>query len=331
MLKFMYRSLSTFLYYPGKCLRWLIWNLLSERTRLGSELRLTGQPLLHPFEVPAPTVLEETRCELERLRNIALSGYLPGLSENVRSVVESTLRSVVTEKSYATTFPMASLHGCSSSKAKHRSDRAACSSMAELGALIDDLRDLKGKSGGEVVSACLEWPELRLDEGVRLTTDDWHKRFYWSNSGGSHHMAVLCYELQRQDKQWCPKVEIKEFSLNVSALKRVTDVASLFIITPKPRSYGLDRLFQPLGHHVYSSELRSRLGVELLPLEVGQGILSRYDLVVIDHSKKYASLSLKRLSEAVEAGYAMTFQDFLASWAEADTKDRMPSVHDVMN
>ena len=73
--------------------------------------------------------------------------------------------------------------------------------MAELGELINDLKDLEGKSGGDIVSACLAWSELRLHEGISLTTDNWHRRFYWSNAGGSHHMAVLCYELQRQEKE----------------------------------------------------------------------------------------------------------------------------------
>ncbi|MFP3338809.1 hypothetical protein R0J91_12560, partial [Micrococcus sp. SIMBA_131] len=81
-----------------------------------------------------------------------------------------------------------------------------------------------------------------------------------------------------------------------------------------PGTYGLDKVFRPLSYRRNLSELHSRLGVELLSLGTGQGILSRYDLVVVDHSKKYASLSLKRLSEAVAAGYAITFEEFLLSW-----------------
>lgn len=294
----------------------LIWNLLSERAQLEIELRLAGHPLLHPSEVPTPTILEDTRCELERLRDVEFSGYLPGLSENVRVLVERSLKALVKDRLYTATFPMATLHGCSASKARYRPDRAGCDTMAELGELINDLKDLEGKSGGDIVSACLAWSELRLHEGISLTTDNWHRRFYWSNAGGSHHMAVLCYELQRQEKQWQPEVEIKEFSLNVEALEPINNVASLFVITPKPGSYGLDRVFKPLNYRQAFSELHSRLGVELLSLGAGQGILSRYDLVVVDHSKKYASLSLKRLSEAVAAGYAITFEEFLLSWSE---------------
>ena len=35
--------------------------------------------------------------------------------------------------------------------------------MAELGKLINDLKDLEGKSGGDIVSACLAWPGLNSD------------------------------------------------------------------------------------------------------------------------------------------------------------------------
>lgn len=327
MIRFSLRSISKPLHYLDACLRWFVWNLLSDRTRLGIELRLSNQPFVPPSSAPAPTILEDTRCELERLRNVELSGYSPGLSENARSIVERTLRSLVKEGSYRAKFPMASLHGCSSSKARHRPDRAACSTMAALGALIDDLKDLDGKREGEIVSACLEWRELRLDQGIRLTTDDWHKRFYWSNSGGSHHMAVLCYELQRQEKLWCPEVEIKEFSLNIEALEQVSDTASLFVVTPRPGCYGLDKVFQPMSYRRNFSELRSRLGIELFPLRLGLGILSRYDLVVIDHSKKYASLSLKRLTEAVGAGFAMTLQDFLTSCKDPMAENTTQSVN----
>src|SRR5690554_799381 len=314
MIRFSTHLATRAIHWVNECLRWLIWNLLSERAQLEIELRLNGHPLLHPSEVPTPTILEDTRCELERLRDIEFSGYLPGMSENVRVVIDRSLKALVTDRLYTASFPMATLDGCSASKARYRPDRAGCATMAELGKLINDLKDLQGKSGEDIVSACLAWPELRLHEGIRLTTDNWHRRFYWSNAGGSHHMAVLCYELQRQEKQWNPEVKIKEFSLNVKALEPINSAASIFVITPKPGSYGLDKVFRPLSYRRNLSELHSRLGVELLSLGTGQGILSRYDLVVVDHSKKYASLSLKRLSEAVAAGYAITFEEFLLSW-----------------
>ncbi len=246
------------------------------------ELRLAGHPLLHPSEVPIPTILEDTRCELERFRDVEFSGHLPGLNEKVRVLVERSLKALVTDRLYTASFPMVTLHGCSASKARYRPDRARCAAMAELGKLINDLKDLEGKSGGDIVSACLAWPELRLHEGIRLTTDNWHRRFYWSNAGGSHHMAVLCYELQSQEKQWQPEVEIKEFSLNVEALEPIKNEASLFVITPKPGSYGLDRVFKPLNYRKNLSELHSRHGVELLSLGTGQGFYP----VTADKSKK---------------------------------------------
>lgn len=295
-------------------LRWLVWYLKSERQQLNVELQLVGMPIQPPSAVRTPTIFAGTRCELEKLRGIDITGHLPGLSSDARELVQRAFGELVQERIYTTRFPMASLHGCAASKAIAWPERSVCSTMAELGEMIDDLEDLEGKSGGEIISACLAWPELRLDQGIQLLTDSWHRRFYWCNDGGSHHMAVLCYELQKQRKRWCPEVQVREYFLKLEALESLREAVSIFVVMHKPRAYGLDRVFKPLGDRQGLSDVHGRLGVEVVSPGTEFGSLSCYDLVLVDHSKKHAPLVLKRFREAVSEGYALAFTDFLSGW-----------------
>lgn len=307
----------------GRCLMWLFWHLKSERKQLEIELQLVGKPLLPPSAVQSPTIFAGTRCELERLRNVKLTGYLPGLSDYARELVTRALEELVEQRIYTTRFPIASLHGCTAGKAIAWPERASCGTMAEMGEMVDDLKSLEGKSGGDIISACLDWPELRLDEGIRLLTDSWHQRFYWCNEGGSHHMAVLCHELQKQRKQWRPEVQVSEYSLRLEALNPLSGMVSIFVVMHEPSASGLDQVFKPLQYRRGLSELYDRLGVDVLSPGTEFGSLSYYDLVIVDHSKKHASLVLRRMREAVAGGSALAFTEFLTGWMDRNQQPQL--------
>lgn len=69
-----------------------------------------------------------------------------------------------------------------------------------MGALVDDLRGFQGHDGGYIIGAFMAWLELRLDQGIRLSRDNWHQRFYWRGCGGTLHMVVLSHQLQQQKR-----------------------------------------------------------------------------------------------------------------------------------
>lgn len=106
-------------------LQWLFWHLKSERQQLNGELQLLGKPFTSPAAVRSPTILADTRCELEKLTEIELEGYRPGLSENIRELVGRAFRDLVETRLFTIQFPMAELHGCTSSKARARPERAS--------------------------------------------------------------------------------------------------------------------------------------------------------------------------------------------------------------
>lgn len=290
---------------------------LPERFQVASSLKLRSlKPFDFPPEVPAPTVDSDTRCQLERFREYRLEGYLPGLTDANAALVNESLAGLVQVETYTTRFPMAELDGFTSSKSTMSTNRLRASqpNMAAMGRLVDDLRDLQGKGEGEIIDACLAWGELRLEKGIRLLTDDWHKRHYWLNSGGSHHMAVLCYELQRQKKDWSPEVEIRKYSLDLTSLARLGNRVSLFVVMRDRELYGYEQIFEPLPRLLRGEDVRIKLGVSVPSSVLGSAHLAEYQLVVLDHSQAYSAIALKQIDEALAQGKAMRFRDFLQAW-----------------
>ncbi len=289
----------------------LKWSVMSERQRVASSLKIIDlKPFKHPRVTPVPTVNLATRMRLEILRSIKLDGFHIGLSDEARSLLLSVFSEVVRERVYKAAFPMSHLHGFSASKCTMSTNRERVSqlSMADMGALVDDLPDLEGLEGGEIIDACLAWPELRLHHGIRLYTDNWHKRFYWGNSGGSHHMAVLCYELQKQHREWRPEVEIHEEILDVLPLQRLSNKVSVFVVMDDNR---YRNIFAPLPGSL--GQAQQKLGIRMqylgTPWETGG-----YQLVIIDHSREYSDLCHEQLSSLADAGFAMRLRDFLLAW-----------------
>lgn len=295
----------------------IAWMFVPEQQKVIQSLRIRQLPtFIHPHKLSPPTVYFETRCFLEFFRQYRCDGYQPGLSNDGQLLVEQALNGLVSERSYTTIFPMASLHGFMSSKSTMSSNRmrVSQSTMADMGRLVDDLRDLEGKAGDEIIAACKAWGELRLDQGIRLVTDNWHRRYYWRNVGGSHHMAVLCYELQRQGKAWEPEVEICEYNLDTGSLDRLRGKVSIFVVMRDDSLLGYDQVFEPLPSDLRYEGLRKSLGVAIPIPNYLKLPFNTYQLVLVDHSRQYAEIVLERLNGAVDAGVAMRFEDFVRAW-----------------
>ncbi|MFA0809337.1 DUF6685 family protein [Microbulbifer epialgicus] len=293
------------------------WLLKSEGQQLKEKLQLRPlKPFIHPHRTQLPTVDYETRCFLEQFRNFELDGYLPGLSKENWTLTQTALNKLISSRSYRTEFPMAFLHGCMASKSNMSTnpDRASQNSMAAMGRLVNDLRDLEGKNGEDVIKACMAWRELRLSQGIRLVTDNWHKRFYWANSGGSHHMAVLCHELLEQNRSWDPEVEICEYSLNLGCLDKLTNHVSIIVVMRDEELFGGDQIFQRLPKTLSHEDIRVGLGVSVPMPSHYRSPFRDYQMVLVDHSQRHSDLAWAHLKDAVDNGVALHFKDFLTAW-----------------
>lgn len=290
-------------------------SFLPERQRLMLELKVIAPPFRTLTEVAQPNVLAESRTDLRALAHGDLSGDFWALSPRAKDRAQKVLRSLVQEREYKTRFPMSLLHGCTASRSSmhSRPDRIAQASMAEMGSRVDDLRDLGNRIGIEAIEACLNWGELRLHEGIQLLTDNWHKRVYWCNKGGSHHMAVLCRELQAEGKEWYPSVTVREQRLDPEALRGLGDSMSMYMVTKTPNEIGLGHVFRSLGYYQGNTTLRERLGVSAPQTDVKSSITNVYQLVIVDHSQRYASIARSKLDQAVREGKAMPLRQFLES------------------
>lgn len=287
---------------------------MTDRQQVAFHLTLrTRQPFKHPKTTHTPTVDYENRCKLENLGNLSLNLCGRGLSSTAKHLILDVLASLVSERKYTTTFAMSQLHGFSDSKCimwNYR-QRASQRTMADMGALVDDLDDLKGLEGGQIIDACKAWHELRLDQGICLHTDNWHQRFYWGNKGGSHHMAVLCYQLQQQKREWRPDVEIHEANLDVAPLAQLAGKVSVFVVMDDHSYHG--SIFEELPSRAQHLNVEEALGVALVGFDTPSGS-DDYQLLLIDHSGEYSDLSLGGAQALVDAGHAMRFADYLLAW-----------------
>lgn len=248
-----------------------------------------------------------------------------GLSAGNEDLVKNTIKNLISVKKYRALFSMADLHGFTASKTSMYTNyiRASQPTMAAMGSLINDLPDLEGKSGIEIIESCMAWDELRLSQGVRLITDNWHKRFYWSNSGGSHHMAVLCYELKRQDRNWLEEVEILEYAMNIASLACLKNRVSIFVAMHDEYQYGYRSIFEDKEEIWQNETIRKELGVSFLLPAYYPAILGNYILILIDHSKAYSEIVFDQLKHlANNQQKIMWFDDFLKAWVSRDSSNQ---------
>lgn len=301
-----------------QALKFVAWNLMGDQIQLKARLKYASTPMRRP--TPS-TILSTSRYALENLSDQALNSYMHGLSPAATREIKAALGNLIVSRSYTTTFPMAKLHGRTAGKTfmETQPKRASCRTMADMGALVDDLRDLHGKQGMEIIDACKAWGQVRLHEGIAIKTDTWHNRFYWCNEAGSHHMAVLCHELRKQNVDWRPEVTMKEYSLNLAALYPLKGSVSVFVITHDIEKNDRDQVFQTLTSTCLTDNQRAKLGYDSVRLGLHcQDPLYDYRLVFIDHSKPYADIALKQMQLATDHNCAQTLQGFMESIKQAN-------------
>ena len=300
------------------------WMVMTERQQVASCLRVANlKPFINPRDRPVPTVDIDTRCRLEGIRDIKLDGHYPGLSRDAKCLALEAFTSTIRQRKYTAAFPMSQLHGFTASKSNMASNpkRASQLSMANMGRLVADLRDLKGLEDGELIDACMAWPELRLNQGVRLYTDNWHRRFYWGNCGGSHHMAVLCFQLQELQREWRPSVDVHEEVLDVLPLQQLSGKVSVFVVMNDPSRRAV--LFERLPYSMQYGDIQQKLGVASVHFG-SPWSPSDYQLILVDHSREYSDLSLACLRGLVDSVQAMRFEDFLLAWKGHGAPDQAP-------
>jgi hypothetical protein len=306
----------------------LKWMIMSEREKINSCLKVVDlNPFIHPHDSPVPTVDNGTRCRLERIRDVELDRCYVGLSSEARSMAIAAFELTVRQRKYTAEFPMSQLHGFSNSKSNmsNKPIRVSQRTIADMGGLIHDLPDLKGLKGSEIIDACMNWRELRLYKGIRLYTDNWHRRFYWANDGGSHHMAVLCYQLQEQQQEWWVDADIYEEVLDTSPLQQLAGKVSVFVVMQDDRRHKV--IFERLPEALQNGDIQKKLGVTRVhfgsPLAA-----SDYNLVLVDHSQEYSDLSIERLEALVGSGQAMPLVDFLLAWYGHGAPDQAPKLRE---
>lgn len=134
-------------------------------------------------------------------------------------------------------------------------------------------------------------------------------------------MSVLCYQLQKQGREWTPVVEVHEEVLDVEPLNKLTSKISIFVVMNENGVYA--RLFNSLPGRMQHGEIQKKLGVTRV-LIGSRWAANQYALIVVDHSREYSDLSLVRLNALVESGRAMRFKDFLLAWKGHGAPDTSP-------
>jgi hypothetical protein len=264
-----------------------------------------------------PSKLKELTSVVDFSRRYRLEGFCEAygdVSQNASASaakeVRSGLAELISEKKRKKMFPVSTLDGAMASKSfspDHESRRRQLT-MADMGALVTDLEGLNGLDSTNKIEACKQHYELRMED-FTVWTDNWYNRFYWANSGGSHHMAVLCNELQKVNLEW---------HMNATLVKRSFDLSKLEVFNRQYKTYLVPAKRSSLG----SSPIES------LPYRVDRtyllGLMSfrvkgdnHYELVVVDTSAKYGSICVDLLEEYVNEGKAMYFHDFITEFMSA--------------
>lgn len=312
------------------CYQGIKWGLMSERKKIETSFALKPlqKDFKHPDTIGSPTVERSTRYALEDLQGFGLPPIYVGLSKSAATLVTDILRSLVVTKQYTAEFEISKLHGCCASKSNTYNfpKRVSQLSMAAMGREVNDLRKLKGLKGQSVIDECLAHNRNRISAGLVLTTDNWHKRYYWDNNGGSHHMSRLCYELQRQNKEMFFSVTIKEHCLDTTCLENLIGKVSIFAISRKNTS--LVDTFLQLPNSIRTNRVINELGmyVHLNTSNLDRPFYKDYLLVFVDHSKEYSDIIYQLLLKMVHKGEGMLFVDFLNAFFSLDHQVSEPDI-----
>lgn len=268
-----------------------------------------------PSKTQTPTVDASTRYQIEKLAiefDIEFGRDMSVLMRDNFELIKTALSRLTIESTTTVEFPFSKLDGytASGSKICNNYERGILPSMAALGAVLE-FPEYRNLTGQQIIEDCKKWPEAKFKEGITIFTDNWHKRYYWSNNGGSHHTAFLIHQLVSQGKEWNPTVNLTEHRLNIEALKSLEGKLSLFVCMHS-EDIERDMIDQNLINDLGIERLAIKLGLGVLPLNLRNDLMGcRYQFFFIDHSREYSAFSLDQASTLVKNKLAVPIAEFL--------------------
>lgn len=268
-----------------------------------------------PSLTQTPTVDASTRYQIEKLASQFEFMFGRNGSRLVREnfeVIKTALSRLTSESTNTVRFPFSKLHGYTASKSQicNNYERGILPSMAALGAVLD-FPKYRNLNSHQIIEDCKMWPEARFNNEINIFTDNWHKRYYWSNNGGSHHTAFLIHQLVSQGKEWNPTVNLTKHRLNIEALKSLEGKLSIFVCM---HSQDIERSMydQSLIYDLGIKQLEIKLGLGVLPLKLRSNLMGcRYQLFFIDHSRELSAFSLDQAFKLVKEKLAVPMDVFL--------------------
>ncbi len=307
------------------CIANWLWDLkIPDREKIQGNLKLNKfYEYIPPKKTPPPTVDASTRYQLERLclkiKSLNRDNRL-NLGQETYQLLLETLKNLTKEVSKEVHFPISNLHGFAASKSCICNNFYLGSqpTMAEFGSMLT-FPDYKNLDQDMIIHKCLMWQESDLNRNIKIFTDNWHKRYYWNNHGGSHHMGFLCYQLQTQNKEWCPLVTLTEYQLDMDSLNLLEGKLSIFVCMHSNEVRHSIFDFETM-YKLGINNISSRLGVHITPMKIRTSILkNEYQLIIIDHSKEFHDFSLNQVNWLVTNGFAACFKDFLKALMDHGT------------
>lgn len=295
----------------------------SEAANIKANLELQDLPELKLNELPALTVDYNSRFDLEDLQFIR-SLSLPNVSDSAIDTLTLAFRSCVTLTVKKCLYPMKRLHGFSSGKALMASNplRRNQPDMVSFGRLVDDLTDLKGLTGGEIINACLNWECCRFNEVITIVNDSWHNRYYWLNGGGSHHMGVLCKELFDQGKNWTPEVELRRYEFDFKPLEQLRGKVALYVTKSLP-----DAVYSPfkkLPSIVRKLDTDEKLGFGVIQWPT-TSVMRDFYIVAVDLNAPLSAISVSCLEKGILEDKVITFENFVKNIFDHSNNSIPPS------
>jgi hypothetical protein len=270
-----------------------------EKLRIRADLKLNPLKLFkHPIDVATPRVFFSSRAKFEDI--------VKGQGYNSEPHINQFLDNLITITLGTTNLNLRVLDGVVASKSaatpRFYKLRSGAKNMAEFGGLIEDLSGLEGLSGQDLIHKCLNWPQIRFNQGVNLISDSWHKRTYWDNSGGSHHMGKACYELENQNIDFFVKCSSRHYSFNRKSVDQAESKLGIYVI-----HHTTQRLFESNDYF----SLSQLLGITLVRLGDSDGMLGFYEFVFIDRAAKHSDLSIEVMEMLCGEGRAMGIREFI--------------------
>lgn len=255
----------------------------------------------HPSKIIKPSIEMEKRFRLENLKAVN--------RHNLKPEIDLFLTNLIKSETYSLSFPLSKLDGFLSSKSKNLN---GMSNLAEFGSSIvikegdQTLKDLIGLRGKELIEAASRWEGI-LDGVIEIETDSWHDRFYWSNSGGSHHMSVLCRELVNNGIEIEQPASLLRYSIDMLEVLKMKEMYGIFIV-----NHDLPLLTLSTVDNI--THLYRIMDITVVSMNLNSFDYPTYNLIFIPKSNKLSSIALEAFENYCKEGYAMRFDSFLKAF-----------------